>query len=466
MTLNRRRFVQSLAIAAVSPAIAMSERAESSPLGELRPDPDRIIDLPSGFSYRIVSRAGDLMSDGLRVPHAHDGMAAFEGKDGRVVLVCNHELGPEDGRQNAFGTDRDAVPSFVRERIYDAGEGVTPGNGGTSTTIFDPASGKTERQHLSLVGTEYNCSGGATPWGSWLSCEESFRNPGYQGAYRREKAHGYVFEVPATTTGLVEPQPIKAMGRFEHEAAAVHAASGIVFMTEDRNDSLFYRFIPHQPGKLLAGGRLQALAVGDDDSESVNTSNWHGKITVNLNEQVAVRWIDLDAVESGRNDLHLRGAAKGATTFTRGEGMCVSGDDLFFAATTGGPASLGQIFRYRASAHEGEVREMDAPGSLTLIAESNVDSLLRNADNLTMAPNGDLMVCEDTASKCGIVGIGPDGVQYEIADNPYTGSELAGICFSPDGATLFVNIQYPGMTLAITGPWPVGGPSGPISNRG
>ena len=238
MTLNRRRFVQSLAIAAVSPAIAMSERAESSPLGELRPDPDRIIDLPTGFSYRIVSRAGDLMSDGLRVPHAHDGMAAFEGKDGRVVLVCNHELGPEDGRQNAFGTDRDAVPSFVRERIYDAGEGVTPGNGGTSTTIFDPASGKTERQHLSLIGTEYNCSGGATPWGSWLSCEESFRNPGHQGAYRREKAHGYVFEVPATTTGLVEPQPIKAMGRFEHEAAAVHAASGIVFMTEDRNDSI------------------------------------------------------------------------------------------------------------------------------------------------------------------------------------------------------------------------------------
>jgi len=401
----------------------------------------------------VVSRAGDLMSDGLRVPQAHDGMAAFDGENGRVILVCNHELGPEDGLQNAFGTDRDAVPPFVREKLYDAGEGVTPGNGGTTTTIYDPASRETEHQHLSLIGTEYNCSGGPTPWGSWLSCEESFRNPGRSGHYRREKAHGYVFEVPSTATGLVEPRPIKAMGRFEHEAAAVHAASGIVFLTEDKIESLFYRYVPHHAGKLLAGGRLQALAIGD--GASVNTSNWHGKITVKLGQEFPVRWIDLDNVDSDRNDLRLRGAAKGATTFTRGEGMCVAGDDFFIAATSGGPASLGQVFCYRASAFEGTDKESDASGSLTLIAESSPDSLLRNADNITMSPCGNLMVCEDTASHCGIVGIDPDGVQYAIADNAYSGSELAGICFSPDGETLFVNIQYPGMTLAITGPWPV-----------
>ena len=450
--MNRRRFIQSLAIAAASPAIALPARAESSPLGSLQADPDRIIDLPAEFSYRVVSRAGDLMSDGLRVPQAHDGMAAFAGQDGRVILVCNHELGPEDGLQNAFGTDRDAVPSFVREKLYDDGEGVTPGNGGTTTTIFDPSSGKTEKQHLSLIGTEYNCAGGATPWGSWLSCEETFRVAGRKGGYRREKAHGYVFEVPSTATGLVNPEPIKPMGHFTHEAAAVHAASGVVFMTEDRDDSLFYRYLPHQPGKLLEGGRLQALAVGD--GPSVNTSNWHGKTSVKLDQEIPVRWIDLDNVDSDRNDLRIRGAAKGAATFTRGEGLCVAGDDFFITATTGGPASLGQVFRYRASEFEATNEESDAPGGLTLIAESSAESLLRNADNITMAPNGDLMVCEDTASHCGIVGIGPDGVQYEIADNPYSGSELAGICFSPDGETLFVNIQYPGMTLAITGPWP------------
>ena len=71
-----------------------------------------------------------------------------------------------------------------------------------------------------------------------------------------------------------------------------------------------------------------------------------------------------------------------------------------------------------------------------------------------MAPWGDLIVCEDTSNHCGLVGIRPDGSQYAIADNAWSNSELAGVCFSPDGRTMFVNIQYPGMTLAITGPWP------------
>jgi secreted PhoX family phosphatase len=71
-----------------------------------------------------------------------------------------------------------------------------------------------------------------------------------------------------------------------------------------------------------------------------------------------------------------------------------------------------------------------------------------------MAPWGDLVVCEDTSGHGGLVGIRPDGSQYHLADNPYSNSELAGVCFSPNGQTLFVNIQYPGMTLAITGPFP------------
>ena len=70
-----------------------------------------------------------------------------------------------------------------------------------------------------------------------------------------------------------------------------------------------------------------------------------------------------------------------------------------------------------------------------------------------MTPWGDLFVCEDTASECGVVGIRPDGSQYEVASNIYSSSELAGVCFSPDGLTMFLNIQYPGMTLAITGDW-------------
>jgi secreted PhoX family phosphatase len=450
--LNRRRFLQSLAVAATAPSISMAVRAASSPLGTLRPDPNRILDLPEGFSYRVVSRIGDSMSDGMRVPGSHDGMAAFAGQDGRIILVCNHELGPEEPGINAFGRDLGAAPNIVQERIYDAGGGLTPGNGGTTTTIYNPANGETERQFLSLVGTEYNCAGGPTPWGSWLSCEEAFRKPGRNGPHFREKRHGYVFEVPSAAESLVQPEPITAMGRFEHEAAAVHAASGIVFQTEDRSDSLFYRYIPDEPGRLLAGCRLQALAIGE--GESVDTGNRTSGSRIKVGQPVPAHWIELHDVDCEENDLRKRGAAIGAATFMRGEGLCVAGDDFFITATSGGPAGLGQVFRYRASNFEGTDQEVDSPGSLTLIAESDSSSLLRGADNVVVAPFGDLLVCEDTSSHCGIVGIGPDGVQYAVADNPYSNSELAGACFSPDGKILFVNIQYPGATLAITGPWP------------
>lgn len=448
--------MQCLAVAAAAPALRASSHAENAKLGRLRPDPNQILDLAEGFSYRIVSRAGDVMSDGLRVPYAHDGMAAFAGDDGRVVLVCNHELAPGDARMSAFGESPDSLLQECLSNFYDAGGGSTPGTGGTTTTIYNPRTGNSERQHLSLAGTELNCAGGATPWGSWLSCEECFELPGIAWSagrrIEREKAHGYVFEVSAYNDGLVAANPIKAMGRFEHEAAAVHTRSSIVYMTEDRQHSLFYRYIPNVPGKLHEGGRLQALAI--EDQSSPTTHNWSRAPDIQLGESLRTRWNDLSNVDSDEHDLRLRGAVRGATTFARGEGLCISGDELYFTCTIGGRARLGQVFAYRTSPYEGSAKEQDAPGELSLVAEATSDSLLRNADNLTVAPWGDLLICEDTGPHCGIVGIGPDGQQYALADNAHTGSELAGICFSPDGKTLFVNIQYPGMTLAITGPWP------------
>ena len=268
----------------------------------------------------------------------------------------------------------------------------------------------------------------------------------------RDEPHGYVFEVPASETGLVEPVPIKAMGRFEHEAAAVHEPSGIVYLTEDRHHSLFYRFIPETPGVLRNGGRLQALAIVDEPT--MRTHNWSKNPDVEIGAVLKTRWIDLDNVNSGANDLRLRGATRGAATFARGEGLCVADDVLVFTCTIGGRDRLGQIFQYQPSSLEGQANEQDDPGRLTLIAESTSDSLLRNGDNLTMAPWGDLILCEDTFDHCGLVGIRPDGTQYAIANNSHSTSELAGVCFSPDGETMFVNIQYPGLTLAITGPWP------------
>jgi len=457
--LNRRRFIQSIAAAAAAPAFTQScgVTADTNALpGDLRADSDKILDLPDGFSYRIVSRAGDLMSDGLHVPGAHDGMAAFDGGDSRVILITNHEMNTHWSDGSAFGDGYGNLPESTKALLYDRGGDKTPALGGTTTTIYNVATTETEKQHLSLAGTEINCAGGPTPWGSWLSCEECFESPATRKQFgrelTRERRHGYVFEVSSTAEDLAKAQPIKAMGRFEHEACAVHEAAGIVYMTEDRYHSLFYRYIPDVPGDLPKGGRLQALAISEQTS--LMTHNWSAAPQTPLNTPLKTYWIDLDNVDPVENDLRLRGAALGAATFARGEGLCNAGDRFAFTCTIGGPARLGQVFTYTPSPFEGTPEERRNPGHLTLIAEASENSLLRNCDNLTMAPWGDLVVCEDTLNHCGLVGIRPDGSQYAIADNAHTNSELAGVCFSPDGKTMFVNIQYPGMTLAITGPWP------------
>lgn len=454
--MDRRRFIQNLAVAVSAPSLALAARAADARIGPLRADPGKLLDLPEGYRYAVVSRAGDLMDDGLRVPYAHDGMAAFPGKDDRVVLVCNHELTPAYGHRSAFADGFNKLPDPVKEKFYDRGNDNSPGCGGTTTTIYNPQTRQAEKQFLSLAGTELNCAGGPTPWGSWLSCEECFESPGkgWSSArlIERQQHHGYVFEVPASSTGLVEPIPIKAMGRFEHEAAAVHRASGIVYMTEDRHHSLFYRYIPNVKGDLLKGGKLQALAI--DGQPSLMTHNWSDERIFAPGESFATRWIDLHDVDSGDNDLRLRGAAQGAATFARGEGLCSDGENFAFTCTIGGAARLGQVFAYQPSPYEGEANEQESPGQLTLIAEATHESIMRNADNITFAPWGDLVVCEDTSSHCGLVGIRPDGSQYQLADNAHSDSELAGVCFAPDGKTLFVNVQYPGTTLAITGPFP------------
>ena len=456
--IDRRHFLKSVLAASVLPAArkgCASTHAERLPL---LPDPNGLIDIPEGFSYRIVSAVGTTMDDGLPVPGAHDGMAAFEGHDGRIVLICNHELSPLSQYAGPYAERLVHLPPSLKSRLYDRGGDLTPGAGGPTTTIYNPVTRETERQFLSLGGTDINCAGGKTPWNTWLTCEESFSQPGDGHSnlgvkIQRDRAHGYVFEVPASANELVTAVPLKAMGRFEHEAAAVHAKTGIVYLTEDRRRSLFYRFIPNVKGDLQAGGRLQALAI--HGKPALRTHNWKAR-NLFVGETHKTYWIDLDNVDSEVNDLRLRGAAAGAASFARGEGLTATGDEFAFTCTLGGPDRLGQIFSYRPSPFEGSDDEQKHPGGLTLIAQADPTSLLKNCDNLTEAPWGDLIVCEDTEDNtdhCALIGIRPDGAQYRVANNAYSSSELAGVCFSPDGETLFVNIQYPGTTVAITGPW-------------
>src|SRR5688572_11784666 len=210
--------------------------------GTLVPDPARLLDLPRGFSYRIVSRAGDPMSDGLRTPAAFDGMACFpvRGSRDRVALVRNHELWPNDDEGGAFGPGNALLSRFPRASVFDFAPAGAPKLGGTTTLVWDLRRQRVVRSHLSLAGTCGNCAGGATPWGSWLSCEETIES----GAPLVGRPHGWVFEVPAAARRPVAPVPLTALGRFVHEAAIVDPATGVAYLTEDRPDSLFYRFLP------------------------------------------------------------------------------------------------------------------------------------------------------------------------------------------------------------------------------
>lgn len=430
MIADRRRFLKATgsAFAALAANGCMRAGLTSAPgaigYGPLVSDPNGVLDLPDGFSYRVLSSLGDRMDDGGTVPDAADGMGCFDLGDGKIALVRNHELSPGQG----------AVQELTSGYRRDEQGRVLPG--GTTTLVLDAATLRLERQYRSLAGTMRNCAGGVTPWGSWLTCEEPGSRMG------RMPDHGFVFEVPASATGLVDPVPLKAMGRFNHEAAGVDPATGLIYMTEDQNDGLLYRFTPNVPGRLVEGGKLQALGVrGIGDSR-----NWSGAV-VPVGGWHEAAWIDLDDVEAPADDLRARGAAAGATLFARGEGLWMGDGEFYFCCTGGGAAKLGQIFRLRP--------QLGGPDRLQLFFQSGSIEQFNFGDNLTIAPNGHLVVCEDqyTANVSNhLRGITAAGEAYPLGLCRLD-TELAGACFSPDGRVLFVNVYGPTRTLAITGPW-------------
>ena len=456
MSLSRRGFLASGAAGLAFSGLAQAVRAQApesyrnevTAYGPLRRDPLGVFDLPEGFEYRIVSQAGETMADGLLVPAKFDGMGCFSapgrfgfGGGSRVALVRNHELDKDDVNEGACGIAHHLLDRLDMSRAYGRDAAGMPLSGGTTTLIYDLEERRTIRQHLSLAGTSTNCAGGVTPWGSWLTCEET----SIQAGEEVQQDHGWVFEVPANARGLVEPRPLRAMGRFDHEAACVDPSTGVVYMTEDEDDSLFYRFIPDAPGRLHEGGRLQALAVRG--APGADLRNWEGRTAWRQGGWLDVDWIDLDDVESPNGDLRQRGHAAGAALFARGEGLHWGDGEMFFTATSGGSRQFGQIVRHVPDANGGRIQ---------LFIESSDDQVYDYGDNLTVAPWGHLLVCEDRYSTetNHLRGVTPEGRIYTLARNVYEGnSELAGVCFSPDGSTLFVNIQSPGITLAITGPW-------------
>ena len=439
MLLNRRIFIGATG-AAFSGLLLNGCTGRSAPLmsapssfadyGPLVPDPAGMLDLPRGFSYRLLSRLGNAMTDGCTVPDKADGMGCFSLGNNEIVLIRNHELVPADDAggvlAKGFGT-RDGA--------------IVPG--GTTSIVLDATTLDVKREFRSLAGTIRNCSGGITPWGSWLTCEEAPTGPGQRFGEGLAENHGWVFEVPANATGLIDAVPLKAMGRFNHEAACVDPRTGIVYLSEDRDDSVLYRFVPTTPGRLGDGGLLQAMVVeGLSD-----TRNWTSA-DMAVGSRHTVRWIDCDDVESPNDDLRSRAAAKGAALVARGEGIHTGTDEIFVCSTNGGPRKLGQILRL-VPGTGGE------PDQIELFFESQSKDQFNYGDNLTVGPNGHLIVCEDQYTEVvdnHLRGITPDGRAYTLGRLRMQ-TELAGGCFSPDGKWFFVNAYSPTRTLAITGPW-------------
>ncbi|MDZ8188821.1 MAG: DUF839 domain-containing protein [Nostoc sp. ChiSLP02] len=431
MKLSRRRFFALAGTSAAGTLLAspleglLARQANGGSVfgkgyGPLIPDPNGLLDLPAGFKYRTFSLTGDLMSDGSKVPGGHDGMAAFPGPRGTVILVRNHELSP--------------TSSTKVEGPYP----YDPFCKGGTTNLVVGRDRELIKHYASLSGTYRNCAGGRTPWGSWISCEENTSTPTSFPVGDRNyvsKFHGYNFEVPANTPTPVKPEPLIAMGRFNHEAVAVDPRTGIVYQTEDSGDSLFYRFIPKVPGKLEKGGILQALKFKDIYQAKTSKDFPKGK-------RFKVEWVTITEPNPPQDTVRKEGFEKGAAQFARGEGIWYGKGEFYFCCTSGGALGLGQVWRY-------------IPGreTIELFVESTSAAELENPDNIVVTPYGDLILCEDGDDEQFLVGVTPKGELYHFARNALNTNEFAGACFSPDGKTLFVNIQTPGITFAIWGPW-------------
>jgi len=397
--------------------------------GDLVPDPGGLVDLPRGFQYRVISGQDARLSDGTPVPAEHDGMAAFRGPGDTTVLVRNHELGFMDR----------AKPPVVGKNPYDRKE-----RGGTTGVMVGP-----DRREISSFvissGTRNNCAGGATPWGTWLTCEED-----------RTTDHGYVFEVdPRDPENGLSKTPIRQMGFFSHEAVAVDPKTGIVYLTEDdfrgfvvpdpedeisgtrMRVSFLYRYLPETrpkgPGHLQQGGKLQVLSLEEKP-------RYNADLAV-PRQRFGVVWKNVNSEEP-----HADAKTQDAARFNRLEGAYMAGGSLWFSDTMGGEKRLGQVFRYRPTTE-----------TLELFYEGAKPGRMESPDNIIVTPWGDLWFAEDETvegnDKNRMAGITPDGQVYVFASNRLNNSEFAGPAFSPDGRTFFINLQNPGITLAIWGPF-------------
>ncbi len=393
-----------------------------------------LLALPKGFRFRSYGWTGDALTGDTPTPGLHDGMSVIRADEKSLTLCRNHEVESDKG-------------TFAKGPVYDRKAGA-----GCTSLTFDLVKGEFLESHASLTGTLRNCAGGLTPWGSWLTCEETVLGPGDEVDGRRveyEREHGFIFEVPAH--GKATAEPLTAMGRFVHEAVAVDPKTSIVYETEDRKTAGLYRFVPNTPRKLADGGRLQMMKVaGRQDMRR----------GMRVGDQFSTSWVDIEDPTRPHTPntqdtlgVYSQGRQQGASTFARLEGCWFDQGKIYVVSTSGGDKGHGQVFQYDP-----------AEETIRLIFESPSKEVLDSPDNMCVSRSGDIVLCEDGSQvPQRIHRLSPAGELTPLVANnaivndrrrgirgDFRGKEWAGVCISPDDKWLFANLQTPGITFAIS----------------
>ncbi|QBJ89971.1 DUF839 domain-containing protein [Streptomyces seoulensis] len=413
--------------------------------GPLHPDPDGLLALPAGFSYRVVTYSGRTrLESGEPTPSNHDGTAAFAGPRGAVLLVNNHELkGPRANWEHP-------VP-LAEGLVYD------PAASGGCTVV------EVRRDHVAewvgIAGTSTNCAGGNTPWGTWLTCEETEDRAGQNGM---TKDHGYVFEVdPADRRANRAPKPLKVLGRYAHEAVVADPKRGHLLLTEDASgpNGLFYRWTPPE-GFHHGRGRLRSLADDAGVLQAFRCFDSGGRFVDDLSRATrtgtvyGVDWVDVPDRDAATVPVRKQFTDGQVTRARKLEGMWWGDGGVYVVSSYARDESPVQ--------HDGQVWFYDPRRrTLTLKVLLGTGGAFDGPDNITVSPYGGLVIAEDGEGAQHLFGATDGGRTYPIARNELNlgtesapvYSEFTGVTFSPDGHTLFANIQEPGIMLAITGPW-------------